>query len=64
VIDIVPITDFPDICYPGFIEGEHGSMMVLPRKRNMTRFYVIFKLGNDEHNTRDSIDLEAIRHRA
>ena len=60
----MPITDFPDICYPGFIEGEHGSMMVLPRERNMTRLYVPFKLGNDEHNTRDSIDLEAIRHRA
>jgi phenol 2-monooxygenase len=38
--------------------------MVLPRERNMTRLYVPFKLGNDEHNTRDSIDLETIRRRA
>jgi phenol 2-monooxygenase len=64
VIDIVPITDFPDIRYPGFIESEHGSMLVLPRERNMTRLYVPFTLGADGHNNRDSIDLDAIRRRA
>lgn len=65
MIDIVPITDFPDICYPGFIESECGSMLVLPRERNMTRLYVPFELGSDEHsNTRDSIDLDTIRRRA
>lgn len=63
-MDVVPITDFPDICYPGFVEGEHGSMMVLPRERNMTRLYVPFKVGNDEQHSRGAIDLEAIRRRA
>jgi phenol 2-monooxygenase len=67
VIDIVPITDFPDICYPGFIESECGSMLILPRERNMTRLYVPFKAvnnGEGDDNTRDSIDLDTIRRRA
>lgn len=58
---MVPITDFPDIHYPGLIESEHGAMMVLPRERNMTRLYVPLKL---EHQSRDSIDLDAIRRQA
>ncbi|KAI7086473.1 phenol 2-monooxygenase [Hortaea werneckii] len=64
VMDVVPITDFPDIRYPGFIEGEHGALMVLPRERNMTRIYVPFKPNTPEHHDRATIDLETIRCRA
>jgi phenol 2-monooxygenase len=60
-MDIVPITDFPDIRYPCFIKGEQGALMVIPRERNLTRMYV--PLGEeyaDDRFDRASITLEHI----
>lgn len=41
-MDIVPMTDFPDIYRPAFLSGELGTLMIVPRERNLTRLYVPF----------------------
>lgn len=64
-MDIVPMTDFPDIYRPAFLSGELGTLMIVPRERNLTRLYVPF---NDQSRgkpfDRSSITLERILARA
>ncbi|KAJ5301913.1 Phenol 2-monooxygenase [Penicillium antarcticum] len=61
VMDIVPITDFPDIRYPCFIKGTQGTLMLVPRERNMTRVYVPFsEQSSGDRFNRASITLEQI----
>ncbi|KIW99995.1 uncharacterized protein Z518_10923 [Rhinocladiella mackenziei CBS 650.93] len=40
VLDIIPITDFPDIRYRCAIHSEAGSMMVIPREDKYVRLYI------------------------
>ncbi|KAK5663247.1 hypothetical protein OQA88_3674 [Cercophora sp. LCS_1] len=46
VLDGELITDFPDIWSKTLVYSqEHGSILVIPRERNMTRFYIELKSG-------------------
>ncbi|KIL93722.1 phenol 2-monooxygenase [Fusarium avenaceum] len=40
VLDIIPITDFPDIRYRCAIHSASGSMMVIPREDKYVRLYI------------------------
>ncbi|KAF1980310.1 hypothetical protein BU23DRAFT_495713 [Bimuria novae-zelandiae CBS 107.79] len=40
VLDIIPITDFPDIRYRCAIHSSSGSMMVIPREDRYVRLYI------------------------
>ncbi|KAH9207573.1 FAD binding domain-containing protein [Leptodontidium sp. 2 PMI_412] len=40
VLDIVPITDFPDIRYRCAIHSASGSMMIIPRENKYVRLYI------------------------
>jgi phenol 2-monooxygenase len=40
VLDIIPITDFPDIRYRCAIHSASGSMMVIPRENKYVRLYI------------------------
>lgn len=40
VMDILPKTDFPDIRKNCIVESNQGNVMLLPRERKLTRFYV------------------------
>ncbi|KAF2091685.1 phenol hydroxylase [Saccharata proteae CBS 121410] len=44
VLDIIPITDFPDIRFRCAIHSENnGSLMVIPRERGLVRLYIQLK---------------------
>jgi 2-polyprenyl-6-methoxyphenol hydroxylase-like FAD-dependent oxidoreductase len=46
VLDGELITDFPDLWSKTLVYSqEHGSILVIPRERNMTRFYIELKSG-------------------
>lgn len=40
VIDIIPLSDFPDIRISCVIHSDSGSIMTLPRENGLVRFYV------------------------
>ena len=41
VLDVIPITDFPDIrCRCAIHSSDSGSMMVIPRENKLVRFYI------------------------
>ncbi|KAI9154778.1 Phenol hydroxylase [Paramyrothecium foliicola] len=40
VLDVIPITDFPDIRYRCAIHSASGSMMVIPRENQYVRLYI------------------------
>lgn len=40
VLDIIPITDFPDIRKPGTLQTSHGSMLIVPREKKLVRLYI------------------------
>ncbi|KAK3398868.1 phenol hydroxylase [Sordaria brevicollis] len=44
VMDIIPITDFPDIRMRCAIHSaDHGSLMIIPREKKMVRLYIQLK---------------------
>ncbi|OLN94309.1 Phenol 2-monooxygenase 4 [Colletotrichum chlorophyti] len=43
VMDIVPITDFPDIRFRTMIHSTSGALMVIPRENRMVRLYIQLK---------------------
>jgi phenol 2-monooxygenase (NADPH) len=45
VLDGELVTDFPDIWSKTLVSSEHGSVLIVPRERNMTRLYIELKLG-------------------
>ena len=57
VVDVVPITDFPDIRSRCAIHSkDSGSMMVIPRENDLCRFYIQLKevsREDDGNNTAD-----------
>lgn len=40
VLDVIPITDFPDIRYRCAIHSVSGSMMIIPRENKYVRLYI------------------------
>ncbi|PLB46159.1 FAD binding domain protein [Aspergillus steynii IBT 23096] len=40
VMDIIPLTDFPDIRKRFIIKSKHGTLMMIPRERKLVRVYV------------------------
>ncbi|KAJ6109182.1 hypothetical protein N7486_001416 [Penicillium sp. IBT 16267x] len=48
VIDVVPISDFPDIRRLGTVTSPAGTILVIPRERKLARFYVPVHVANDE----------------
>jgi phenol 2-monooxygenase (NADPH) len=48
VLDVIPITDFPDIRTRCAIHSaESGSMMIIPRENRLTRLYIQLKVTSD-----------------
>ncbi|TEA18323.1 Phenol hydroxylase [Colletotrichum sidae] len=43
VMDIVPITDFPDIRFRTMIHSTSGAIMIIPRENRMVRLYIQLK---------------------
>ncbi|KAJ5814779.1 Monooxygenase FAD-binding [Penicillium riverlandense] len=57
VLDIVPITDFPDIRQACSVQSEpHGSIMTVPRENKLVRFYIQLQNGLKEDNSPYSSD--------
>lgn len=57
VIDVLPVTNFPDIRLKCTVQSkEAGSILIVPRERNLVRFYV--QLGSTEPGQR--VDRSAI----
>ncbi|CAG8895005.1 unnamed protein product [Penicillium egyptiacum] len=57
VLDIDPITDFPDIRQACSVQSEpHGSIMTVPRENKLVRFYVRLQDGLKEDNSPYSSD--------
>ncbi|BAE60175.1 unnamed protein product [Aspergillus oryzae RIB40] len=40
VLDVFPITDFPDIRRRSIIKSQYGNLMIIPRERKLVRMYV------------------------
>ncbi|KAF7714898.1 Phenol 2-monooxygenase (NADPH) [Penicillium ucsense] len=68
VIDVVPISNFPDMRRLGTVTHPTGTILVIPRERNMVRLYVPVQAveanvpGESRHD-RSKITLEMIKQR-
>ncbi|KAJ5588468.1 hypothetical protein N7537_011146 [Penicillium hordei] len=40
VLDIIPLTNFPDIRKRSIVKTKHGTLMMIPRERKLVRIYV------------------------
>lgn len=60
VMDVLAVTDFPDIRYKSAVQSEHGNLLVIPREGGyLCRIYVeMDKLGEDERVANRGITLE------
>ncbi|OQV03397.1 FAD binding domain-containing protein [Cladophialophora immunda] len=48
VLDIIPITDFPDIRYRCAVHSAFGSIMIIPREDKFVRLYIqVTEVGED-----------------
>ncbi|KAJ5375968.1 hypothetical protein N7509_012854 [Penicillium cosmopolitanum] len=47
VADVVPISNFPDIRRLAMVENAAGSILIVPRERNLMRLYVPMPKGQD-----------------
>ncbi|KAI1340307.1 FAD binding domain-containing protein [Xylariaceae sp. FL0016] len=64
VLDGELITDFPDLWSKSVVYSEeHGSILVIPRERDMTRFYIEIKAG-PENVEMGELGQEFVMHRA
>ncbi|OAQ90914.1 FAD binding domain-containingprotein [Purpureocillium lilacinum] len=64
VLDGELITDFPDIWSKTLVYSEeHGSILLIPRERNMTRFYIELKscVGTDRRRLGQTFVMEQAR---
>jgi phenol 2-monooxygenase len=43
VLDVVPLSNFPDMGYPAFVKSGLGTLMVIPRERSLVRLYIPIK---------------------
>jgi len=62
VMDVLAVTDFPDIRYKVAIQSEAGSILIIPREGGyLTRLYVeMDKLGEDERVAQRQITAEQL----
>ncbi|KAF7597540.1 hypothetical protein BBP40_000018 [Aspergillus hancockii] len=63
VIDVIPITNFPDVRRMVTVVSERGTLLVVPRERELVRFYVPLTEfdGSTGRFDRSSITLDIIR---
>ncbi|GIK04641.1 hypothetical protein Aspvir_008724 [Aspergillus viridinutans] len=66
VVDMVPITNFPDIRRVCTVATEHGTLLIIPRERQLVRLYLPLQAvdGTLASIDRASITLEMIRQKA
>ncbi|KAL2199287.1 FAD binding domain-containing protein [Corynascus similis CBS 632.67] len=63
VLDGELVTDFPDIWSKTLVYSqEHGSILIIPRERNMTRFYI--ELKSSPKADKDQLGQEFVMQRA
>ena len=62
VMDVLAVTDFPDIRYKVAVQSENGNLLVIPREGGyLVRFYVeMDKLGTDERVANRGITLDKL----
>jgi phenol 2-monooxygenase/3-hydroxybenzoate 4-monooxygenase len=62
VMDVLAVTDFPDIRYKSAVQSEHGNLLVIPREGGyLVRIYVeMDKLGDEERVANRGITLEKL----
>ncbi len=62
VMDVLAVTDFPDIRFKSAVQSAHGNLMVIPREGGfLVRLYVeMDKLGEDERVTERGITVEKL----
>lgn len=60
VMDVLAVTDFPDIRYKSAVQSAHGNLLVIPREGDyLVRLYVeLDKLGEDERVASRGITLD------
>ncbi len=62
VMDVLAVTDFPDIRYKSAVQSPHGNLLVIPREGGyLVRLYVeMDKLGEDERVSARGITIEKL----
>jgi 3-hydroxybenzoate 4-monooxygenase len=62
VMDVLAVTDFPDIRYKSAVQSAHGNLLVIPREGDyLVRLYVeMDKLGEEERVANRNITLEKL----
>lgn len=62
VMDLLAVTDFPDIRYKAAVQSEHGNLLVIPREGGyLVRLYVeMDKLGDEERVASRKITIEQL----
>lgn len=62
VMDLLAVTDFPDIRYKAAVQSAHGNLLVIPREGGyLVRLYVeMDKLGEEERVTHRGITLDQL----
>lgn len=60
VMDVLAVTDFPDIRYKSAVQSEHGNLLVIPREGGyLCRIYVeMDKLGEEERVANRGLTLD------
>lgn len=63
---MVPITNFPDIRRVCTVETEHGTLLIIPRERQLVRLYLPLQVvdGISGSLDRSSVTLDMVRQRA
>jgi hypothetical protein len=65
VLDGIIDTDFPDIWSKVVVHSdEFGSILMIPRERNMTRLYIELKPGSEETVMKERHTQEFVQKRA
>ncbi|GIJ83664.1 hypothetical protein Asppvi_002494 [Aspergillus pseudoviridinutans] len=66
VVDMVPITNFPDIRRVCTVATEHGTLLIIPRERQLVRLYLPLHAVDSTAASLDraSITLDMIRQKA
>jgi len=62
VMDVLAVTDFPDIRYKSAVQSAHGNLLVIPREGGyLVRLYVeMDKLGDEERVSNRGITIEKL----
>ena len=61
VLDVIPITDFPDIRMRCAIHSEaNGSLMVIPRENKLVRLYIQLTTTNEDGSAAKKVDRSTI----